>query len=251
MKATKRLIKACVTLIVSVVLCVGICFAWFATKREVDADGLKSNIRGSNIKTFTVAAYNLKSDEDVAGRYSVEGAVPGSVVDGVNIFSMPNYGGIGNDKTTALLLEFTYSFYENLGKSYTVYAECQSTNVKLTPILDTEKNTVSSLNCALSSVVSFYGIKETPASKPAVVNQDAQFATGEMEGNADGSIVKLNADAISDTGGTARITFYCIIDYDDTKIYNQLVEALEIEGATALTPLHFVKDIDFYMSEDC
>lgn len=241
MKATKRLFKAIAALVASLILCIGVCLAWFAVNRKVEANDSNSRIGDINIKDFEVKAYRLTFTGNTNGlpNYTVgDEALSESV-------KMHDYGGLVNDDTTALLLEFSYTFYEDLGKTYAIFADCDSTRGEITGgTVDGEMR----LNCALSSVISFYDIYGTQTgAKPAAVRQSTAKSAEAVE-DTDGSVVTI-LDGITDTGadGTETLKFYCIIDYVENRIYAQYYRALTIPGTTFSTPMDFENDIYFYI----
>ena len=242
LKASKRLLKAVIALAASVILCGGVCLAWFAVNDRVGAGGSNATSKEINIKDFEIKAYELKTPSYTGGvpTYTV-----GNEVTGPNVV-MSAYGGLIST-TTALLLEFSYTFNEDLGKDYAIFAYCRDTHGEIT------SKTGSSglvLDCALSSVVSFYNIAGTqPAAKPSTVTLAAE-KNGQDIADTDGSIITIQ-EGIKDTGadGTKTIKFYCIIDYVENKIYSQYYKALSIEGTTLNTPMDFANDISFYIQE--
>lgn len=246
LKASKGLIKAVACLIVSIVLCIGVCLAWFAINTKTDSSGMGTQVNSTNIKTLSVTAYTLKADADTEGKYTVGGEAEIDEAD--DAVKMNEYGGLApaDGNATALLLEFKFVFKLNLSKNYAIYARCANTQGE---VGGEEVNGELRLNCALSSVVSFYGIDETATSKPSTVTQNTEIA-GVAVPDTKGSLVKL-ADKLSDANadGTTEFKFYCIIDYVENKIYSQYYKALDIEGSTFNTPMDFVNDIDFYMEE--
>ena len=242
LKVSKKLLKAIIALAGSIILCGGVCLAWFAVNDNVGADGTIPSIRDINIKDFEIKAYELKTPSYEGGvtTYSV-----GDEVAGPNVV-MSAYGEFAGG-ATALLLEFSYTFNEDLGKDYAIYAYCEDTYGEITS--KTGSNGLV-LDCALSSVISFYEIAGSqPASKPSTVTVDEEKKGQDID-DTDGSIITIQ-EGIKDTGadGTKTIKFYCIIDYAENKIYSQYYKALTIEGTTLSTPMDFANDISFYIQE--
>ncbi len=241
MKATKRLFKAIIALVASLVLCIGVCLAWFASNGDVDANGLNESIRSINITKFEIEAYELTFvDTKTVGGKSVTTYTVGDSAGTTGGVTMAEYGGLG---TTALLLKFTYSFEDTLNKNYSIYADCQKTRGEIVISDKTDATGGMLLECALSSVVSFYDIGEVTVG--TTVTQTDEKEEKEVP-DTDGNLITLSG-GISDE--TLSGTFYCIIDYVEDKIYSQYYEALNIEGTTFSTPMDFVKDIEFYMGE--
>lgn len=243
MKVSKRLLKAVAALVASVILCLGVCLAWFSANNKVDANNANTAVRDINIKTFEVKAYRLTRASGVGNAivYNVGNEAVGTSI------KMSDYGGLVGNASTALLLEFSYVFNEALGKNYAIYAHCNDTRCDVTG------KTVGDalrLNCSLSSVINFYDIAETQTGeKPSEVTQSAQ-KTEEVLPDTKSSLITIK-DGISDAGadGTQTIKFYCLIDYVESKIYTQYYKALSIEGTTLSTPMDFDNDISFYMQE--
>ena len=241
MKATKRLVKALIALAASIVLCIGVCLAWFASNADVNANGLNDRIKGINITEFKIEAYELTYvDSEIVDGKSVTTYTVGDPTGATTGVKMAEYGGLG---TTALLLKFTYSFEDTLNKNYSIYADCRKTRGEIVVSEKTDATGGMLLECALSSVVSFYDIGEVTVG--ATVTQTDEKEEKEVP-NTDGSLITLS-DGITDDNLSG--TFYCIIDYVEDKIYSQYYEALNIEGTTFSTPMDFVKDIYFYMEE--
>lgn len=238
LKASKTLLKAIIALAASVIMCGGVCLAWFAVNDKVDATDYSSDIGDINIKEFEVKAYRLTlmGTTNGAPDYTVGSE---ALSDSVKMF---DYGGLVNDDTTAVLLEFTYNFYEEQGKTYAIYADCNSTRGEITgDTVDGEMR----LNCALSSVINFYDIAGSQTGvKPATVSQSTAKTAEDVE-DTDGSIITILTGIKDD--GTTPLKFYCIVDYVENKIYAQYYKALTIEGTTFSTPMDFADDIRFYI----
>lgn len=243
MKASKKLLKAVIGLALSVILCAGVCLAWFSVNEKVGADGSHTTIKDINIKEFEVRAYRLTLANNAGGvpTYNVGSDAAEESV------KMSDYGGLTGGTATALLLEFSYVFSEALGKNYAIYAHCNNTRGEVTG--KTVDNALR-LNCSLSSVINFYDISGTQTGKkPSTVTQSTA-KTEEAIPDTNGSLITIR-DGISDAGadGTETVKFYCIIDYVENKIYSQYYKALTIDGTTFSTPMDFSNDIHFYMEE--
>lgn len=240
MKATKRLVKALIALVASVILCIGVCLAWFATNGETDATGMKSHIKSTNIIKFEIEAYKLTNKStETTGEQTVTSYTVGEKIEGTSI-EMVEYGGLVNNSVTALLLKFTYTFDEELNKNYGIYADCKNTRGEIGSVGEKE-NMV--LNCALSSVVDFYDIGEIEVGTTVTQTTEKH---GEDVPDTDGTLIPLK-DGITDSVKSG--TFYCIIDYNENEIFTQYYKALSIEGTSLSTPMDFLSDIEFYMGE--
>ncbi len=65
LRASKKLIVAIAALLASVILCIGVCLAWFATTREVDGSGMRGELSDGGIVDLDVTAYYLNADGSV------------------------------------------------------------------------------------------------------------------------------------------------------------------------------------------
>ncbi len=244
MKATKRLLKAVAALIASLVLCIGVCLAWFATNGKVDANDLQSNIKSLNITEFKIEAYTLTEKKTtVEGEQTVTTYTVGESAGDTSV-AMSKFGGLEGNSITALLLKFTFTFDETLNKNYEIYADCKKMRGEIK-----EGDTVDDvmhLLCSLSSVIDLYDVGET--GEIAVGDTVTQTAAkqGTEVTDTDGTIISLK-DGISDSA--LQGTFYCIIDYTEDKVFSQYYKALTIDGTSFSTPMDFFCDIDFYMGE--
>lgn len=157
LKASKKLITSVICFALSLVLCVGVCLAWFAVNKKVESDGAKVGVRNSDIVRFNVTVhylngvtggYGLASTGNVAGAGNVD--ING---DGVLVSedSMRPYGGLVTF-TTAVLFEIDYEIVTS-DKNYRIYASCPEDNAFTVEPLDEEKNNFES---ALSNTVGFY-----------------------------------------------------------------------------------------------
>lgn len=245
MKATKRLLKALIALIASVVLCIGVCLAWFVTNGKVDANNFSSSIKSSNIKEFTIEAFALTDKQTrITGGQTVTTYKVGESA-GKSSVSMSKFGGLEGNSITALLLKFTFTFGETLNRNYEIYADCESMRGEIV-----EGDTVDGimhLECALSSVIDFYDVSATGEIElGTTVTQTTVKAGTEITGT-DGTLIPL-IDGISDSDSLSG-TYYCIIDYNEDEVFTQYYKALNIEGTSLSTPMDFLCDIEFYMGE--
>lgn len=242
MKATKRLVKALMALVASIILCIGVCLAWFATNGKVEANDMNSNIKSTNIIQFDIEAYELTDKKThTSDGNSVTTFIVGNKKDGASIV-MAEYGGLVNASVTALLLKFTYKFDDNLNKNYAVYADCESTRGAIT---STGTGADLVLKCALSSVIDFYDVSATGEIEVGTTVTQLTGKQGENAGES-GTLIALK-DGITDSVKSG--SFYCIIDYTENKIFAQYYKALSIEGTSLSTPMDFLPDIEFYIGE--
>lgn len=236
MKATKRLVKALIALVASVILCIGACLAWFATNNDVNANGLQSQINDINIKSFTVTAYSLKGKKVTSGVTTY--AVGSEVTPNNGGINMEAYGNLWG-KETALLLEFKYEFNENLGKNYAIYAELEKTIGEV--IKNTATGTEYDFLCDLSLATGFYGATVAGVTADSVVTRNGEL-TAEDE---DEKQINLNGGAAAYGDG---LVFYCIIDYDARNMESLYLEICEM-GGSIFSKMLFEDDISFYMQE--
>lgn len=240
LKATKNLIRAVIALVASLVLCIGVCLAWYAQNGKVWGDGLNSNIKSTNITQFDVEAYTLsdKVTQTVDGTSVTTFTVVDKIEGDNPVKQMTAYGGMVDVKVTALLLKFTFTFDDTLNKNYAIYANCTDTRSPIT-------GDGTLLECALSSVISFYGMNSGETEESTTVTQKAEIK-GEAVPDTNRSLITLK-DGISDSQKSG--TFYCIVDYVEDKIFTQYYKALTINGTTFSTPMDFSSDIEFYIGE--
>lgn len=244
MKATKRLVRALLALIASIVLCIGVCLAWFASNSDVDANGLNSGVHSSDITKFEVNAYKLTASSENSGIFTV-----GERYSKSSAIEMPTYGsGLGGERiTTAVLLEISYTCST---KTFRIQADCNKMYgfEGQTPVDDT-------FVCYLSDAVEIF--------KTVAVTKNGGEVTGgmaEITGNGEtftrvvnGKIEKqslLIANNIVSGDGA----FYCIIDYSEENITN-LYQLAADNGGGISSKINFSfgtsdeRDIVFYMEE--
>lgn len=228
LKASKRLIQAIVALIVSLVLCIGVCFAWFALNGKVDATGLNNAVRGINIKTLEVKVYRLDAtdNENVYTKGDL-----------IKSGKMDNYGGIISSPTV-VLLEITYEFEQSLAKTYDIRALCSDAERKV----EKEKN-ADSFNCNLSDAITFYSAVAGTGNSFTLAKSDSFY-----NGNVKSLDLKLTSVNCAASEANKPYTFYCAVDYVDTYITQLYALALENQG-TLNSKMTFGADIVFYMSE--
>lgn len=245
MKAPKRLLRAVIALVCSLVLCIGVCLAWFVTNGKVDANDLNSNIKCGNIKEFKIEAYTLTDKTTtVTGGQTITTYKVGELK-GNSTVAMSKFGGLEGNAITALLLKFTFTFEENLNKNYEIYADCESTRSEIE-----EGDTVGGimhLNCSLSSVIDLFDVSSTGEIEIGTTVTQTTVKQTEEVANTDGSFISLK-DGISDSDGLSG-TYYCIIDYNEDEVFTQYYKALNIDGTSLSTPMDFFCDIEFYMGE--
>ena len=234
MKATKRLTKSIVALVASLVLCVGVCIAWFATSNFVDSKGSSSQLQNVNISVFKVTAYHLKA-----------GATDGAYIigDKIDDAKMDGYGEITNDKDarTAVLLEIEYEFVGTQNKSYNIYANCSE------EVRSVEKDDKKEDNfiCNLSDAVKIFRAELNGGNVTLAEGGELDFFATENDATVKKNLT-VNADAISDVAraGVCRV----VLDYDDMYIAQLYAIALDKDG-TLSSKMDFTGDIEIYIEE--
>lgn len=241
MKATKRLLGAIAALVASIVLCIGVCLAWFSVNDKVNGNGMQSGVKGVNIKTLNVTAYKL-TEAAADGVYIKGAAISGNAV------KMESYGGL-NPATTALLLEISYSFYSAEGKNYNLYAKCNKTLQSVSPVAGGG----DLFECHLSDAVRLYGAAVEGTSVTLTDSEGKSFFS--VEETEDGSQtvksdVILNGQGLSDGTGEETVRLYFVIDYYDLYV-NELYALILNNGGTLNSAITFSgeDDIGFYMEE--
>lgn len=238
MKVSKRLIQAVTALVVSVVLCIGVCFAWFLQNNKVDANGIDPGIRSTNIKTFSVTAVSLSGKTTTTENgQSITTYTVGPVISDKSALMAP-YGNIDNIET-ALLLEFKFTFAASLGKNYGIFAHLQriigeGTVQKVTDAESTEYD----FKCDLSSATGFYGAEVSGST----------VTRGTKIVGSDSKLLNLNGGAVTDSVVNSELAFYCIIDYEESDI-DLLYRKAGDMGGEIWSQMRFDNDIDFYMEE--
>lgn len=233
MKATKRLVKALIALVSSVILCIGVCLAWFASSGRVTANDLDTNIKSTNISDFKITAYYLT--DPVVNNGTVSYTVGGQSEDN----EMLAYGNV-EDYATALLLKFECTFIADMGKNYDISAvftkKIKDEVVGNTGIYD--------LKCNLSDVLDFFETDLTGT----VASGDAVTLGDKLSPNEDKTEIDLNGGEATDNPLT--YTFYCIIDYNDRAIEQKYAYALNnVEGCSLSSKMRFENNMSFYVSE--
>lgn len=258
MKASARLIKAFIALVVSCVLCIAVCLAWFAQNEKVDANGMQTEVRDNNIHNFTVTAYDLEAND--SGGYNITGE-HAKTNNGVEMTAYGNDLNTGLRNQTALLLEFSYNCSD---KTFRVQAECNknfSFAEAVTPTGDTFKS-------YLSDAVELFvhdGITVTKTGDGKVIggtvtvnSKSLMFIEENDVTDADGNVnteITKHDVLIADKIAAGTGTVYCIIDYSEVNIERLYSKAAD-NGGTISSKINFSfvtageRDIVFYMEED-
>lgn len=229
MKASKRLLKAIAALVASLVLCVGVCLAWFAVNGKVSANDAAASVKDINIKSFRVKAYNLTP---------AEGDDPDLFVKGEVLKTLWEYGSL-ESSATALLLEFEWEFAGDgtSGKNYNVYAKLEKL---LGDVVEGDASAGDDYDfkCDLSEAIDFYAVTVSGTS----VTRESGLAADEN------GRLTINAQAVPDRPTGTLYTCYCMISYNDDEIAELYSKALDL-GGELNSSMGFDDDINFYMEE--
>ena len=217
LKASKKLITSIICFALSLVLCVGVCLAWFAVNKKVESDGAKVGVRNSDIVKFKVTVHYLNgatggyrqaSTGNVTGAGNVD--ING---DGVLVSedSMRPYGGLATF-TTAVLFEIDYEIVTS-DKHYRIYASCPEDNAFTVEPLDEEKKNFES---ALSNTVGFYDVKVSNDGE--VFSKSGNQAEAFIKNNNDKrNVIMLKENIVPSTADEETGNYvgktYVIMDY--------------------------------------
>lgn len=219
-KASKKLITSLISFALSLVLCVGVCLAWFAVNNKVGSDGSKLGVRNSDIVRFEVTVHYLNgvtggyrqaSNGNVTGTGTVDINGDGDLV---SEDRMRPYGGLGNTFATAVLFEIDYEIVQS-SKNYRIYASCPAESGLTVEPLDDEKTNFES---ALSNTVGFYGVKVSGEGGNAVFSKSSNKADTFIDNdNGKQNIIMLKEKIVpstvdEETGNYVGKT-YVIMDY--------------------------------------
>ena len=256
-RVSKRLITAIIGFVLSVVLCLGICLAWFAMNKHADSGGSSVSINNGEIVRFDVNVYYLNTASGgfikaSTGNVAVENGTvdhetQGKIDEGDN---MRPYGGFGNNYATAVLFDIEYEIRVS-DKSYRIFASCPKENgdLSVTPIDETKNSFTSDL----SNVVGFYNAKETGAYYNKTTNSADTFLQSDFRKifnvSLKNNIVPNTANG-SNGNFEGRVLF--IMDYMQAP-FNLLSTLMASEGGRLDSRLVFNGDltisIETYNSE--
>ena len=190
-KASKRLINAIIALVASVILCIGVCLAWFAMNDEVTGEGMQTQIKSGDIVSFNVTAYYLDYSSSnnnykvVAGDSELIKDANGTKLtidhNGDKIINSLTSTGTTGDMdvmrpysvnggyTTAVLFKVEYEIVDGSSKKFRIFAECdEDSRLKVTEV---SKDKFKSY---LSNTVTFVS-----ATQSATANGSSTFAEGD------------------------------------------------------------------------
>lgn len=268
-KASKRLVISIAALIGSVILCIGVCLAWFAFNNDVNGNGLQTQLSDDDIVSMQVTAYYLN---DSVGGYVMATEYGGNkddggnvILDGINEISVDgdNDGVInggdamrpfayGNSYSTAVLFKIDYVLKSDSVKTFRIFAECpyDTADTRLTV---EKKDSGDNFTSKLSNAVKFYEVKEVGDGAPYEPAEDGSgnltaftFINSEHEKSFkldfyDGITVK-SADLIEISAGGLQGTAYLIMDYDSER-FSYLSSLVLENGGNLSSGLELTGDI--------
>lgn len=255
MKASARLIKAFIALVVSCVLCIAVCLAWFAQNEKVDANGMQTMVFDGDMGEFKVKAYHLSK---VTETNNTHFTVHSQYEEGSEVI-MPTYGKLDDPNipyTTAVLLEVKFIGNANgETKNYTIRADC---NEKYGFAGQTAVN--DTFDCFLSDAIEIFKTVTVVKDGENVVGGTADisgagekftYETTETVNNEQKTVTKKrNMTLVEDFSGSQ--TFYFIINYSEENI-TKLYQLAADNGGGVFSAINFnfgsnvEKDIVFYI----
>ncbi|MGN0808035.1 MAG: beta strand repeat-containing protein [Candidatus Coproplasma sp.] len=148
-RASKRLIMSIIALVASVILCIGVCLAWFAMNNEVSGNGMQTQVKSGDIVDFNVTAYYLNYETNAYsvtnGNFELNG-IPVTVDYNndkiINTLSTESEGtkkdvmrpySVSGGYTTAVLFKVEYEIVDGSSKKFRIFAECdEDSRLKVT-----------------------------------------------------------------------------------------------------------------------
>ncbi len=260
LKASKKLITAIVSFVLSLVLCIGVCLAWFSANKKVGAKNQNIGLENGDIIKFEVTVYYLDYETDAKGEnidnsfLIVDDEVNGgNVTDRFNtryevdngkdclltskLDKMRPYGSTGTF-ATAVLIKVYYELVVS-GSSYRIYVACPNGEDSAFDITTEGEGNFSS---ALSNAVGYYKANENGEKYSKVKeSEDAFVESADKKKN----YVMFKDDIIPAESGPSG-TFYYIMDYvPDNFMYlsSKMVE----KGGNLNSKLDFDGDLSFIL----
>lgn len=251
LRASKRLILSIVGFVLSVVLCLGVCIAWFAMNEAVDSDGAGTSVNRGDIVEFTVDVYYLNNatggykkadtgNED--GEEKLLTPVDAKPLGELNSGDeMRPYGGFGNGYATAVLFDIKYEILVS-DKHYKIYASRPKENSDIT--VTAADDTKSTFNSDLSNVVGYYRATETGTLYTKKSNKASSFIKEDL---SDKSLtVSLENDIVPNTRdaetGNYKGRSLFIMDYIEAP-FIYLSSLMISEGGNLFSSLKFKGDL--------
>ncbi|MGN0824214.1 MAG: Ig-like domain-containing protein [Candidatus Coproplasma sp.] len=228
-KASKRLISAIIALIASVLLCIGVCLAWFAVNNDVRGDGLQTQIKSNEVVGFSVTAYFLDYSESaktysiVNGNKDIIKDASGNVItvdyngdtiinsDGSNKDVMRPFS-LSGEYTTAVLFKIDYEILGSSENNFRIFAQCPDTSrITVEEVGDTDNFTSN-----LSNTVKFVQAQASDDAYGALTGKQT-FVNELYEKSFHISLFDgINKDSLGSKNGSGNYedTKYVIMDYD-------------------------------------
>ena len=263
-RASKRLIMSIISLVVSVILCIGMCLAWFAMNTDVSGNGLQTQVKGSDIVSFSVNAYYLDFNGDDKTKYIK--AETGNVTINSELTEFDkNSNGVfntsanGNDEmrsydpsrsyASAVLFEVSYEIKADSENTFRIYATCPDTTKHMTEnVFTVVKDSAPENDAYYSSVSNSVFLSEATSEGSEVViysynsSNNKTFIDGEYNKNYT-QILKTGI-----TKEQATDTLYYIMDYDEA-LFSSLTNLMLASGGTLSSTLTLDGDVVFGIEE--
>ncbi len=260
MRVSKRLLFAIISLVLSVVLCAGVCLAWFSVNGEVGAGGPPAELE-ADIVDFNVKAYYLEFSDETKTEYvkSDNGNISASFDKVVDLGSdgtvdnsydqMRPYDPV-RSYSTAVLFEIDYTLNAKSGRTFRIYSACPyvvagylDENVFTVKEGSSEEEFLSTLsNCVFMSKAQMAGGVYSYSRSDSQTFIKDDYTKNYKKVIAEGITASNNVDnAASNTG-----KLLVIVDYDTTLFTGISTYMLE-EGGLLNSRLTFGGDIVFGM----
>lgn len=256
-KASKKLITAILSFVLSLVLCVGVCLAWYSANRKVGAGSPSVGLVEGDIISFTVNAYYLdtatggykKADTgNVAFEGGFETGAEHVDADTFGLLEdddfMRPYGVIGSPFATAVLFEIEYELRTSK-TSYRIFASCPANSAL--DVEDTDEDDI--YTSGLSNAVGYYGVNVSES-------EDTYSKAGEavdrfVQDNAKNNVVVLEKEIVPEKANNERGNhvgkIYVIMDYiPENFIY--LSSLIISKGGTLNSGLMLTGDLSISIS---
>lgn len=253
---SKKLVLAIVALVVSVVVCVGACLAWFALNEKVSGNGLNFELRGDDLVSFNVTAYYLEYDAVTASYTLAESGNHGDILNDVdqnangiiNAEDKMRPYGVGVSYTTAVLFKMDYEFKSDSEKDFRIFCECP-TSTRLSVVRTPELGD-DDFNSSLSNAIKFENAEKSNSSY-ALNGQKNTFVDSNYEqcfhvDFYDG----INAQNTQDKNeaGNCVGTRFVVMDYDGDR-FAYLSSLLLENGGGLSSGLELLGDLLFGIEE--
>ncbi|MGN1104476.1 MAG: Ig domain-containing protein, partial [Candidatus Coproplasma sp.] len=271
-RASKRLVMSIIALVASVILCIGMCLAWFAMNKDVSGNGMQTQVKGSDIVSFEVVASYLDFNDSNKTDYKTTDNGNVSTLEktfdkddnGVLDLSSDN-GSSSNDEmrsfdstkmySSAVLFTVDYEILAGSDKTFRIYATCPYTTEHMTEnVFTVIKSTAEGETDTYYSSVS-----------NAVFLTEASLSGGKYTCKTSGSeaidvkfikedyskyftrYLKTGIESTSSDANT-KGTLYYLMDYDED-LFNVLTNAMLTSGGTLNSKIVLDGDVVFGIEE--